>query len=96
MKQHIAPKIIYVANKKKVVHVRLKLMTLMLSARMQYLLKKKEVVFVRLKLMTLTLQHNAAWRSSTQTNFNSAQTDILRTQLYNVELAQASPNYVAW
>jgi len=60
MKQHIAAKIIYVANKKKVVHVRLKLMTLMLSARMQYLLKKKEVVFVRLKLMTLTLQHNAA------------------------------------
>ena len=40
MKQHVAPIIVFVANQ-KVVHVRLKLTTLVLSARMQYLFKKK-------------------------------------------------------
>ena len=44
---------------KKGVRPRLKLKTLMLSARMQYLSKKKKVVFVMLEFMTFMLQCDA-------------------------------------
>ena len=85
---HEATIIVFVAQKKKKLSVRLELTTFTLQHNaLPHPQKKREVVFVRLELLPVPQSMGA---KSKQT-FNSTQTDILRTQLCG--LAQAHPKY---